>query len=464
MKNLIIASLLVSFYPLAAQFDFNENEICDLGFVGVSIMEANNGKEIYSLNANKSLNPASSLKVITSFAAYDKLGKDFRFETEVFHTGKLLSDGTLEGDILIKASGDPTFGSKRIYGENANEKVFEQISKAIKTAGITCIDGDLVLDISIFDDYPTGENWPSNDLGNYYAAGAWPLNFNENEYDLYFNTQAKIGEVPTIVSANPKIPGLRYYNRLTIDKSSSGDQAYIHNGPYVYNKTILGTLPQGHTQYKIRGAIPDPPRYFVKALYNYLAINNIGLNNHRLSKNSIKKATILTTFSSEQLSKIVKLTNEESINLYADALLFTMKSIGKENNIKDILTNYGVDIHGINLYDGCGLSPQTTISVKAITTFISKWIQKYSFDEAGSLLAEGGKEGTVKSMFNNHKIKGHIWIKSGSMQGVLSYSGMMKSLKGKEIVFSFILNNCEKQKSLQRAKVEEFLEEIYLSQ
>ena len=189
-------------------------------------LRINTNKIVAAINPEISLIPASSLKLITTLSALDILGPEYTFTTKISYSGKIDPDGTLNGNIYIVGSGDPTLGSPRtsLKGEVLSfNKLIVDIGKSIRDRGITCIDGEVIADESIFDSYPISPSWQWNDLGNYYASGAWGINANENEYYIYFKRNLRIGRSTILHSYQPYIPQLELQNEVTIDSSNTPD-------------------------------------------------------------------------------------------------------------------------------------------------------------------------------------------------------------------------------------------------
>ncbi|NNE27675.1 MAG: D-alanyl-D-alanine carboxypeptidase/D-alanyl-D-alanine-endopeptidase, partial [Saprospiraceae bacterium] len=150
--------------------------------ISISVNDAEDGTLIVGYRPHKVLVPASSLKLLTTLTALKILGEDFKFESLLQYSGEIKADGTLVGDLYFVGSGDPSFGSDRLKGCDSFEQALNKIVDFIKQAGITCIKGEIIIDESIFDSYPVAPSWQWNDLGNYYASGAWGINVNENLY------------------------------------------------------------------------------------------------------------------------------------------------------------------------------------------------------------------------------------------------------------------------------------------
>lgn len=451
---------------------FVEQKVFKNAFISACAQEVNSGLKVLDHNADKVLIPASSLKVITTLASLDILGEDYYYETKVAYSGEIDEYGTLQGDLYIIGSGDPTLGSNKFNGAVPFKTLLRDISASVKDAGVFCIAGDIVSDESVFNSYPINPTWQWNDLGNYYAAGAWGINILDNEYRIYYAQQLKEGRIPKLISYNPYIPGLELQSEVKTGKKGSGDNAYIFGGPYNYTKRIVGTIPPGKKQFVIKGAIPDPPLFLAYSLYQDLAKKGMQAENYRSTfkrEKGYSKRKVIYQVKSPPLKEIIKKTNFESNNLYCETIL---KTIGTKemklgsgsagiNSIRKILRRKGINLSGMQIEDGSGLSARNKVSTKFITDFLSSIANEISLKTATTYLPMGGYQGTVKGFFKKSRAKGNIWAKSGSMNGVLSYSGYVKSRSGKWLSFSIIANGHSDSNKKIRPYMEQFMIKLY---
>jgi serine-type D-Ala-D-Ala carboxypeptidase/endopeptidase (penicillin-binding protein 4) len=143
--------------------------------IGISILKSNKGEIIAAHHAEQIMIPASTQKLITTAAAMDLLGKNYKFKTEMGYVGQI-SDGVLNGNLIIKGYGDPSFGSELIHGKGYFNVLLNSIVESVMKKGIKHINGDVIADESHLTIPPEHASWQWVDLGNYYASGAWALN------------------------------------------------------------------------------------------------------------------------------------------------------------------------------------------------------------------------------------------------------------------------------------------------
>ncbi len=434
-------------------------------------MDYETSDHLAEVNPDMSIIPASSLKVLTTLSSVALLSDTFQFVTRITYDGVLDVDGTLKGNVYIEGTGDPTFGSGEFKQEMNYSVLFPRIAKAIKAAGITCIDGNIIADESEFNSYPISPSWQWNDLGNYYASGAWGININENEYGIVFKDRGGIGRRPRIAYHYPKIPNLKFSNEVSVDSSHTGDQAYIFGGPYNYNKRIVGTIPQGSTAFTIKGSIPDPPLFAAYYLTESLKEIGVKTQGHETQYFATRKSNrkLITRIKSPYLKDIAREANFTSNNLYCEAIL---KAMGEDKNgeatgqngiaaIRGMLRKLKVDYKALNMEDGSGLSARNNVSSHLLADFLQQFAKEYGVEYTKDLLPRAGAQGTVSGLLKNSSARGKVWMKSGSMNRVLTYAGIMEDSDGKLKSFSIMVNGFDVKYKVMRAKVEKMVDYIY---
>jgi len=444
--------------------------------ISVSLIDVKTGKLLASADPYRSLTPASSLKVITTSSALAILGKDYRFKTELQFDGEINEAGVLNGDIYIKGYGDPTLGSDHFGDPPDLDELMDIFVKEIKKLGVKKVNGRIIGDASVFDTSVNGRSWLWEDLGNYYASGAWGLNIRENRFHLDFLQTSKMGGQPQIKEVDPYIPNLMLINEVKSAEANSGDNAYIFGAPYGYTRFIRGTIPVGKGRFTIKGSIPDPPFFAAYYLSRQLEEQGISVDQPASSlfelertekrKDSPKRHVFYTHFS-PMLKEIVEEANMKSVNLYCEAML---KAIGWEKNQEgstvsglEVIRQYwsakGFKTTGFFMEDGSGLSMRNAISSYQMAQILQLLAgDAASFDHFFTSLPEAGKSGTLKYMFRGSSAVGKLRAKSGGMERVRSYTGYISNAKSDRLLaFSMIVNNFEGESSEVRNKMQQLM-------
>lgn len=391
-----------------------------------------NGNKVYEFNGDKGLSTASTQKIFTAVAALEKLGSQYRYKTRAGYTGKVVN-GELQGDLWITSNGDPTLGSWRYEGYKPDD-FKSKFLQAVADLGIRSITGNIIVDDSYFDAQSTPGGWPWNDIGNYYGAGVWGINWNENQFDINIEGATKIK------SYHFEPIGLQLVNE--VQPGGSGDNSIVYTAPFSPYMTINGTLP-AHKNMTISGATPNPPLLVGNLVKNWLAEKNIGVNGEvhttyleLFNGRAIQKfpeANSFFVYDSPTLEKIIFWFLRKSVNLYGETFVKTFSK--EEGNVasfehgiallKKFWQNKGIPAAMINFKDGSGLSPQNYVAAKAeVQALLYAQKQKY-FDIFYEALPT----------INGTKMK------SGTISASKAYAGFQKSKSGKTYVFSLIINN-----------------------
>jgi len=179
---------------------FTKDAQLKYALTGICVMDAETGTVLFEKNSNTGMAPASTQKVITTIASFEAFGPSFQYQTSIGYTGKLTGRKLL-GDLVITGTGDPTLASSRYTISNENA-LLANITNAIKNAGIDTIVGNIIGTDKGFDLNPIPDNWIWGDMGNYYGAGHWAINWNENQYDLFVKPGNKLNEPVQIAGTN----------------------------------------------------------------------------------------------------------------------------------------------------------------------------------------------------------------------------------------------------------------------
>ncbi len=411
------------------------------------VVHTKTGKVIFDKNADMGLAPASCQKVITSTTEFELLGNNYRYKTALVYNG-ILKDGLLKGDILIKGSGDPTFGSWR-WNETKEQIVLKKMTAVLVAKGIKKINGQIVYSNANWESNSTPGGWVWDDIGNYYGAGASAINWHENQYDLILKSGNATGSAVTIKGTRPTMEDVKLISEVTAAKKGSGDNAYIYLAPQSTIGYVRGTIPAEEESFIISGAMPDPAKQLHYELKNVLKENSIEFD-PAVQKIVENKIETLFTHVSPPLDSINYWFLKKSINLYGEAFVktiaFEKTTFGSTEKgielIKDFWSHHGIEPSSINIKDGSGLSPSNRVTTKALVTVLQFAKQQQWF----------------RSFYNALPEINGIKMKDGYIADVRSYTGFIKDRDGNEYTFSFIVNNFGGSASAARSKIWQVLD------
>jgi len=429
---------------------------------GIEFYSLDTGKVIYALNAEKLFVPASTTKTLTEGTVLAKLGADYRFHTRVYRTGTIDKHGTLKGDLILVASGDPNL-SNRIQSDGTlgfvDEDhsyngpalpgdplaVIKQLAKDVAAKGIHKIDGRVLIDASLFPDGP-------REAGTDVVMSA--IIVNDNVIDLTGNPGAKAGE-PVILQSSPQTAYIKFVNHLT---TSASDGKPALNPPDVspnpdgtVTVTLSGSLPAGGKPQTAAFAVPSPTKFAETVFCEALAAAGIQLKKSPAPtptdfsslQHFYKVENQVTEHVSPSLSEEVKITLKVSQNLHAGMgpyLLGTLVAKDTKNPLgagfrveHDFLQSANLDLSGAGQGDGAGGDWSDLFSPDFIVHYLTYWTTRPDYPAFFKALPILGKDGTLAKIQVNSPGAGHVFAKTGTFGSEDRLNGKLM-LNGKGLV------------------------------
>lgn len=434
--------------------------------IGIAVSDNQNGEELIKSEPQLSLVPASILKVVTTATALEVFGPDFRFKTTLSYSGIIRND-TLLGDLQIIGGGDPTLGSE-YFPEN--KQFQEEWIKALQNKNIKVITGSLFLDATIYESQMIPNTWIWEDIGNYFGAGASGISVFDNSYEIHLKSGSKAGEPTQIVRIVPEIPNLELQNEV-LSSDLNSDQSYVFGSPEENKRVIRGTIPKNQPDFVVKASVPDPAALLASEFRKKLVATNIqlsGKTRFKKMKAGNESGTQLSVIQSPPLRDIIRVTNHESVNLFAEHLLkhlaFQKNGLGTTKDgckfVVQFWKDKGLDITGFFMNDGSGLSRFNAITASQMVDILKymKTQSAYSDDFYQSLATVGN--GTLTVFSNENFPNQCLRAKSGSMTRVRCYAGYLKTDSGKQLSYSFMLNNFSCSQTEATQKIQELLVEL----
>ncbi|WP_293739912.1 D-alanyl-D-alanine carboxypeptidase/D-alanyl-D-alanine-endopeptidase [uncultured Parabacteroides sp.] len=441
------------------------------------VRDVQEGKTVYSYDTDRLQSPASVLKTVATATALEILGEDYRYPTTLEYDGTL-KDGTLQGNLYIKGSGDPSLGSSHFAPEQ--NKFLATWIAALQKAGIRHVTGSVISDESIFDTEGASIKWLREDMGNYYAPGSYGLSVFDNMYKLSLQTGAA-GTRPVLKGMEPDIPFIRFKNYLKAAPVSS-DSAYIIGAPLDDVRYLYGVLPANREAYVLKGDIPDPTLYLARYLTTQLQQKGIRVDGapscYRIEAEEYRwkkgeRQEIVTTYS-PTLREIASVCNHVSHNLYADALLKTVglqykprrnevvSSFGRGVRVvKEYWEKKGLNVFPLRMNDGSGLAPADKVSAGFMGELLVYMATESAVSDAFiASLPQAGVEGSVRNFLKGSKLQGKARLKSGGITGVRSYAGYITK-DGKTYAVAVFSNNYSCPMSQMTRLLEQLLLQLF---
>ncbi|BAU63294.1 D-alanyl-D-alanine carboxypeptidase/D-alanyl-D-alanine-endopeptidase [Stanieria sp. NIES-3757] len=412
------------------------------------LIQSVSGQTFYNHNAKKYFIPASNAKILTTAAALQELGADFRIETPIYITGKLPHLNSLK----LVGRGDPTI----------TVNTLNRIAKLGRDRGIKSI-RNLVVDDSYFKESNLNYTWEWSDLYSYYATGVNSLILNQNTFTLSLRPQQLNQPVKLTWSDWIAYRQWRIENYAT---TATKDTAYQIKLEGILGQPVLrisGQLAIDSQPDVWDLAVVDPANYFLESfrlvLFNQGIVVARGtvLTERRQPQLETKFATIY----SPPLQEILTQINQDSNNLFAEAIL---KILGKKLNsnsdvdaIQASLTQLGVDPQSYILVDGSGLSRHNLVTPEALVQTLRLMMKTSEADVYRSSLAVAGVNGTLANRFQNTSVQNHFQGKTGTLSGIAALSGYLEVKDYQPLVISIIVNNSNLANSNLRQAIDEIV-------
>ena len=438
---------------------------------GALVVDLDTGQRLYESNAYGRFIPASNMKLFTTAAALDALGPRFRYATRLYADGPV-QNGTLLGSLIVRGSGDPTFGSRRSAADMRD--TFVEWADSLRGAGIRRVQGPVVGDDDVFDDVGLGQGWSWDDLQYAYAAPVSGLQYAEGTVEVA-TTGTTDGE-PARVSLRPA------YGRVVNRAVTGGPSAESYSRDLAQDVwTVSGTVAAGETTTE-DVAVVNPTDFFVTTLVGVLRREGIEVVGDAVdvdewgARPRYERLRRVATHLSTPLEDIVGTTNTDSNNLYAEQILRTMGAYAYTGTQfalgsaqagafagEPFLMRIGIDPATLTIADGSGLSAMNRVTPEAVVTLLDAMHRHPDPDIRRAFynsLSIGGQTGTLQRRYRGGLARGNVHGKTGYISGARTLSGYVTASNGHLIAFSLLCNNYQTSTSRVNAAQDAIVETL----
>ncbi|MFP4529415.1 MAG: D-alanyl-D-alanine carboxypeptidase/D-alanyl-D-alanine-endopeptidase [Candidatus Kapaibacterium sp.] len=429
--------------------------------VGIAVQSLESGEYLYRLNDKKNFLPASTLKVMTTAAALDYLGPEYRYLTELYLDGRLEKSGEFFGNVIIRGTGDPTL--KREFNEKPLA-VLQSWAEKLDSLGVRSIRGNIIGDDNFFDQVYYGPGWAWDDIPFSYSAQVNALSIWGNRVDINVMQGDSAGE-PAYIDIIPNNDYIRVINNVrTAPPDGLTEIHYLRDwGANLIE--LFGTIKfdtSGIESELLSVTIDNPTLYFLNLFRHTLARKNIRFRGALIDVDDLNERIVYTPdmkvaeYRSPPLSEIIKIINKKSDNLAADMLLKTLgresSGIGSFDRGVNLVLKYaakmGISPENINVVDGSGLSRLNLFSPRYQVALLAS-IYRSSYREIFmNSLASPGEEGTLESRMLRSLAENNVVAKTGSLNGVSTLCGYITTRDRETLAFSIMIMNFTTQQTL----------------
>lgn len=425
---------------------------------GISVRSIKKNISLFNYRDTDLFSVASNMKLFTTAAALVYLGPDFEYKTSIETNGIINASGKLDGDVIIRGSGDPNL-SGRFYNGNILA-VPELWTNALKRMGIERVTGDIIADDCIFDRIYTNPHWPENQLSEWYCAPSCGISFNDNCVDITLVPEKKPGKT-TALSIEPNTSYFTIFNNC-IYTANKKEHAYsIYRKPGTNRIVIKGKFWVNASPEKKWITVHNPALYLATVLKETLEKNGITVDgsvrliDEKDLDDSQWKEVTQTTSTMEQT---VLITNKRSQNFYAEQIMKTLGVQVKGRGtleagievLEDFMGKLGFDPHEYLIEDGSGLSKGNRFSPKIITSLLV-YMNKHPYGKIFyDSLPVSGSDGGLQHRMTSPRYKNRVHAKTGYIAKTSALSGYIETQNGDTLAFSVLMNNFKNLSSVQR--------------
>jgi N-acyl-D-amino-acid deacylase len=448
---------------------------------GIEIYSLDTGKVIYALNADKLFVPASTTKILTEGTLLAKLGASYRFHTRVYRTGSIDKHGTLKGDLILVAGGDPNLsnrtqpdGSLAFVDEDHSYQgpalpgdplqIIKQLAKDVAAKGIRKIDGRILIDSTLLPDGP-------REGGTNVVMSS--IMINDNVIDLIATPGGKAGD-PVTLHSSPQTSYFKLTNHLMTSLAQAKpalEQPDIATNPDgSVSVTLSGSLPVGMAPQTASVGVPSPSKFAETVFREALLSAGVQFKNSVAAGPTDFSAYVpsytienqVAEHISPPLAEEVKVTLKVSQNLHAGMgpyLLGALVAKDSKNPLDagfklehDFLQSAKLDLSGAAQGDGAGGDWADLFSPDFMVRYLIYWTTRPDYPVFFHALPILGRDGTLAKIQTNSPGAGHVFAKTGTfgsedkLSGKLmlngkGLAGYVLAKDGKKLAFAAYVNH-----------------------
>lgn len=401
------------------------------------------GEILYERNADLSMNPASTMKLVTSAAALAKLGPDHRFTTRVLVTGSRKSgrygSGVLAGDLVLQGGGDPVLETPHL----------EKLADAVRAAGIRKVTGGLRVDDHRYDAERLGIGWSWDDEPYYYNPQISALSVNRNILTVDIRPGRTVG-APALVELRPLAGYMAVGARPKTIETGGDTKIEVTRTRGRNTLRVTGTIPLAGEPVRAREVTMEDPAAFAGALFKkLLADRGVRVVGPVVRGATPAGARGVASHQSITLSEILPLLNKPSDNLIAEMLLkeigFVCKNSGDvykgSEVVEQWLRDIGIVTTGVRMNDGSGLSRMDLVTARVLSDLLVKIETMPWKDAFVRSLAISGVDGTLKNRFKGTAAEKNLHGKTGTLAHITALAGYLTTVRGERLAFSMLVNH-----------------------
>lgn len=416
--------------------------------IGIAVQRTKSGQSLYQYHANKEFTPASNNKLFTATAALLTLPSNFTFNTSVYANPLKINNHTINDNLYIKFTGDPSLTSSQL----------SNLIQKLKRTGISKVNGNIILIANRFSGQPYPQGWSNADTDYCYAAPASSMNLNKNCMVISVNST---GNGKSTVKRLINTQSIQIVNALKLVSNKEARSCAFK--PYMTDRNVLhltGCIPN-QAETRMSFAIINPALKTLNMVKDALQEKSIKLSGTVKIGNLPSGLSVIADTSSASLNYLLKHMLLHSDNLYAESLArsvgYKINGVGSTDSATSAISatlrkDLGLNTGPLVLKDGSGLSHLDKTSPEFLVNLLTKaYNDKQVGQKLYNALPRSGISGTLSYRMNK-TLQGKVRAKTGTLDGTVTLSGYVMTKKIHRLSFSIMINNLNKsQRNSARA-------------
>jgi D-alanyl-D-alanine carboxypeptidase/D-alanyl-D-alanine-endopeptidase (penicillin-binding protein 4) len=409
------------------------------------VVSLTRGDTLFARSPDARLLPASTLKMVTAVLAFDRLGPDWRFRTQVLRAGALGADGTLQGDLVVRGDGDPSF-SRRFWASAENGRGYDApvraLARQVAAAGVKRVTGALVADAGAFEARTIPEGWLTRYAGSGYAAPFGALSLNENIVVVAIHPDGR-------VLLEPSTSTIPVENAVRVT-GGAGTAVRVHRAADGH-VVARGSVGRSAAVRRLQLVVGDPALYTAGALKAALADAGVEVESGVRVGAAPAGAAPVAHLDSPPLRDLVAVMNRESINHFAENIFRAAVRGPKRDAVgsaaagnallQRFLTEHaGVPAGTITVTDGSGLSVLDSVTSRGMAQMLAYAHRAPWAPAFHASLPVAGESELMRHRMVGTPAHGNLHAKTGTTNDVIALGGYVTAEDGEVLAFYFTFN------------------------
>jgi D-alanyl-D-alanine carboxypeptidase/D-alanyl-D-alanine-endopeptidase (penicillin-binding protein 4) len=417
--------------------------------VSILVRRVGGTEPVVSHMADEPRNPASVMKLVTTWSALELLGPAYTWRTEVYFDGPF--DGTtLRGDLGIKGHGDPFLVVEEFWN----------LLRSLRRLGLESIEGDLLLDAGYFEIPPEDPGAFDGQPYRTYNVGPSALLVNFKAVQFFFLADPANNRVH--VATDPELDNLVIRNQLTLAEGPctgyQGGISFAIDDPDALSRVVLdGAFPASCGSYTLSRTVLQHDTYLY-GLFRSLWSDLGGTLSGRLAAGPIPEgAALVRAWESPSLAEVIRSINKNSNNVMTRQLVLTIAAEQGElpgteaaggERIAEFLVSRGLHDGSLVLANGAGLSRDARVSARMLVDILEAAATGPYAPEFMASLSIAGLDGTTRGRFDQDSGNGVMHVKTGRLDHVSALAGYVHASDGGTYALAILMNATDAHRGL----------------